>query len=48
MDKVQKHNSLNTLVSYNTTRRHNPEDLDFIRHRRETLRTRTGNSLRIL
>jgi hypothetical protein len=29
-----------TLVSYhNTTRHHNPEDLDFKHHRRENLRT---------
>jgi len=29
-----------TLLSYSTTRRHNPEDLDLKHHRRESLKTR--------
>jgi hypothetical protein len=29
-----------TLVSYNTTRRHNPEDLDLKHHCRESFKTR--------
>jgi hypothetical protein len=32
------HNS-ETLVSYNTTQRHNPEDLDLKRHDRESPKT---------
>jgi len=35
-----------TLVSYNTTRRHNPEDLD-LKHHRESLKTRSHFSFLI-
>jgi hypothetical protein len=35
-----------TLVSYhNTTRRHNPGDLDLKHNRRENLKTRIGNKV---
>jgi hypothetical protein len=33
-----------TMVAYhNTTRRHNPEELDLKHHRRENLKTRTSH-----